>query len=75
MVDQSEGEVVSTTEVVSRLLWHDTEWDTAMQQRYVWLQKEKKKDEKKIMEEKHQKLVGRTLSSAEGGGCPAYEKW
>ena len=44
-----------------------------MQQWYGWMQKKVKKDEKKIVEEDHQKLVSRVNFSAEGGaGFPAH---
>ena len=45
-----------------------------MQQWYVWQQEEKRKDEKKRLEEKRHKLVGRVMSSAEGGARFVYRK-
>ena len=48
-------------------MWSRPQQDNTIQSWFDWLL-EKKKDEKKRMEEEHQKLVGRMISGAEGRG-------
>ena len=46
--------------------WLHPDWEDTLQQWYNWLNEKKKKDGGKRREEEHQKLVSRTISSAEG---------